>query len=155
MKIRMISGIIVCVVMAYIAVILHARGEEPEMQELVVTSANASTELRAVLGQIVDIHERQLEIVTRKFTTDQVGYTDVINTKIELGKAKIRQAQNRGEFDKVIDELRSIVTLREKTLRQNKTSYTMGKATNEELCASELDLLEAKVALCTTIINQH
>ena len=63
------------------------------MQELVMTSANASTELRAVLGQIVDIHERQLEIVTRKFTTDQVGYTDVINTKIELGKAKIRQAQ--------------------------------------------------------------
>ena len=58
-----------------------------------MTSANASTELRAVLGQIVDIHERQLEIVTRKFTTDQVGYTDVINTKIELGKAKIRQAQ--------------------------------------------------------------
>ncbi len=73
MKIRMISGLIVCVVMAYIAVILHARGEESEMHELVVTSADASTELRAVLRQIVDIHEKKLEIVTRKFTTDQVG----------------------------------------------------------------------------------
>jgi outer membrane protein TolC len=155
MKIRIISGSIVCVIMVFITVILQARGEEPEKQYPVVTSANASTELRAVLGRMVKIRERQFEIVNNKFKRNQGGYPEVINTKIELGKAKIRLAQNNSEFVKVIDELRSILTLREKTLRRTQTSYTTGKATNEELCASELDLLEAKAALCTAIMNEH
>ena len=155
MKVRMMTGIVVCVVIAYIAVVLQAGIEEPEGPDFTMTSASASIELKAALGNIVEIHEKQLAFVTRKYTTQIVGYMDVIDSEIELSKAKIRLAQNRGEIDKVISQLRNVIALREKPLRQIEREFRSNQASSEKLNEAKIDLLEAKVALYTAIIDQH
>ena len=155
MKVRVMTGIVVCAAIAYIAVVLQAGIEEPEGPDFTMTSASASIELKAALGNIVEIHEKQLAFVTRKYTAQAVGYMDVIDSEIELSKAKIRLAQNRGEIDKVISELRNVIALREKPLRQIEREFRSNQASSEELNEAKIDLLEAKVALYTAIIDQH
>ncbi len=155
MKVRMMTGIVVCAVIAYIAVVLQARIEEPEKPDFTMTSASALIELKAALGKIVEIHEKQLAFVTRKYTAQAVGYMDVIDSEIELSKAKIRLAQNRGEIDKVISELRNVIALREKPLKQIEREVRSNQRSSEVLNEAQIDILEAKVALYTAIIDQH
>jgi outer membrane protein TolC len=155
MTTRMMSGAVVCVIIAFIAVVLQAGFEEAEKQNLVTPSSNALTELRAALEEIVAIHEAQFKYITNNYAAGRVSYADVISANVKLAKAKVRLAQNLGETDNVIRELRSILALREKALSQSTRNFSRGETTAAELNTTKIDLLEAKVSLYTAIISQH
>ncbi|MCF7973583.1 MAG: hypothetical protein K9N55_07190 [Phycisphaerae bacterium] len=150
MKIRMISGIVVCAVMLSLAIVFQAHGDASETRNSAVNSADTSAELTALLERIVDVKGRWLARVEGEHLMDRADYTDVLNAKIELRQAKVRLAKNQGEFDSVVAELRSIVSSREKMRDEAIGKRARGEATTDVL-STELELGQAKVRLAESL----
>jgi outer membrane protein TolC len=151
---RMMSGVVVCAAITFVSIGLQTHVQGAGKQDLTAAPSKMSTELVVVLKQLVEVHEDQLELVTSGYRAKQASHSELINSRIELSKAKIRLANICGERDAAIHELRQVLALREEALSRSKTKFTRGQTSIKEVNVAEIDMLEAKADLYSILINQ-
>ena len=128
--------------------------EGPQAESPDPTSANAETELVAALEQIVEIRERQATSSELLAEAGHASIGDVANAMVEVWRARVRLARSRGESDAVLNGLRRIIGIREDTWRQTKIDVQKSSASPTHVWAAELQMLEARVDLCTAILEK-
>ncbi len=153
MKTSLVYTGLLCLGAACAVIVCRANAEEPPAESPVPTSANAETELVAALEQIVEIRQRQVpsELAVGM---GQSSFSDVADAKVEVWRARVRLAKNRGESDAVFNGLRRIIGLREDVWRDKRKEVQAGIVSAADMEAAKLPILEARVDLCTAILEK-